>query len=177
MPRFIVYKNFNIQTQGRVRNMYNYIKMLLLICTFLFSMDCFAQKRASSQIPITVSLISGTKINKSLDDLSFKNIRSKAIAIKNIKTPENGVVLEISNLKKRRVVIEINDVPLRGAGQDINESKIFFKPSLSNTFRTSENQTLSKSENQRLSIGGELNIPKNMPNGNYTGELILTLVY
>ncbi len=37
--------------------------------------------------------------------------------------------------------------------------------------------TPTKTDEQQISIGGELVIPQNLPDGNYSGELVLTFVY
>ena len=70
--------------------MFNYIKFLLIICTFLFSTDCYSQKRGSAQIPVSVSLIRGTKISKLKGDFNFNDIKSKGILVKEIKSEDNN---------------------------------------------------------------------------------------
>ncbi len=165
--------------------MYNYIKILMLIYIFLFSTDCFAQKKASTQIPISISLIKAAKINKGDGDIYFNNIKSNPITVTKIKTPQNSLLLEVSNLENRRVVLEINDVPLYSSEKNYHESKIFFKPIVNSTLfnpkiniKDAGNKTVpNEFESQLVIIGGELTISQNVPKGNYTGELILTLVY
>jgi hypothetical protein len=164
---------------------------IIAVLLFCLSIPILAQKRATAQVPISVSIREGTNIKKLNDNLEFFTSQKSTIKSTLTKNPSEGVILEIAGISKRNIIIDYNSIKLK----NINTSQysnspnelIHFEPNIFLSELTAFNQTESdytlnfkrknKYDKLILSVGGNLVLPDNQSDGHYLGDFTLTLTY
>lgn len=161
----------------------------------VFSSYSFAQNQSLASTTINVTIVKGLKINLVNGDLDFGEVVQSGISTKVTKTPDKGIYLEINGHPGHDVVIDYNNTILSNKpwsdSYGATEGNLLFQPnveysnsepdySYANPVIGGNSYTLSNSIDQPnlyLWIGGEIDIPQDQPNGDYSGQFIVTVSY
>jgi spore coat protein U-like protein len=162
------------------------IPALLLVC-----LSAYGQNRGNLDIPINISLIKGINLTAIKGDLDFGEIVLNHASTKMVKTPNDGLLIEVNGNPGRNVFVDYSNSPLFKQGEESNEEgSLDFNPNLLASETSTTNNTTLLNSNSSLTlknsnglgkhylwIGGEIDVDANSSHGSYQGTLTLTVSY
>ncbi len=171
--------------------MKKYFSSFLPAILFLGFISIQGQGRSTANIPINVSLLKGIQVSTLSGDLDFGEIVKSGVSSKLTKKPGEGVLIEVNGHPGKSVIVEYTNPLLANFDAvGINEPVINFNPVLTSSpdqnyietslLKSSSSMTLADNNGygkQYIWVGGELEIDKDAPHGNYQGTLTLTISY
>jgi hypothetical protein len=169
--------------------------LLGVFFVLVLSTGTFAQNQSLANATINATLVKALNINLVNGDLDFGDVVQAGISTKVTRTPDKGIYLEVSGHPGHDVVIDYNNITLSNKqwsdSYEGTEGNLLFQPdveysnsdpdySSANPVVGGNSYNLSNSIDQpslHLWIGGEIDIPQNQPNGDYSGQFVVTVSY
>ncbi len=166
------------------------IKYVLLLLAIYIIVPCvmFAQGNGVATANVRISLVKSLQVNKIQGDLSFSDIVQTGISTKITKTPDKGVLFEVNGNPGRDVTFDFKNIVLNNNSDD---DQLKFIPKVAHTKNNTNyisprevvNGSTHRLENINgtgylyLWVGGEIDLDKNLSNGDYSGEFLVTVSY
>jgi hypothetical protein len=163
---------------------------ILLLSNILITSFILGQSGETASANISITIVKPLQIDQIKGDLSFGEFVLGSVSTKLAKTPNDGILFEVSGHEGRNVVIDYQNAILNN--QNISEnSTIQFRPEINTTFNSqnySNATSVAKGSSYQLAnnngdgilylwVGGEMDIDSKLPSGNYSGEFAVTVSY
>lgn len=173
----------------------NHNTLLGVLFVLALSSNSFAQNQSMASAAINATLVKGLNINLVNGDLDFGEVVQSGISTKVTKTPDKGIYLKVNGHPGHDVVIDYNNTLLSNKPWSDSyggmEGNLLFQPEVeysnsepdylhANPVIGGNSYTLSNSIDKaslHLWIGGEIDIPQDQPDGDYSGQFSVTVSY
>ena len=160
-----------------------------------FSTGTLAQNQYLASATINVSLVKGLNINLANGHLDFGEVVQSGASTKVSRTPDKGIYLEVNGQPGHDVMIDYNNSILSNKlwsdSFEGTEGNLLFQPDVEYSNSAPDYSTASPvvggnsyalsnsidKSNIHLWIGGEIDIPQDQPEGDYSGHFVVTVSY
>ena len=163
---------------------------ILLLSNILVTSFVLGQSGKTASANISITIVNSLQINQIKGDLSFGELVVGSVSTKLAKTPNDGILFEVSGQAGRNVVVDYQNTILNSQSIS-NNSTIQFRPKVNTTFDSqdySNATSVSAGGAYQLAsnngdgilylwVGGEMDIDSKLQSGNYSGDFSVTVSY
>ncbi len=163
----------------------------LLLSSILISYTTLGQSNVATTANVSITIVKALQINQIQGDLTFGDLVQNGVSTKIQRTPDKGILFEVSGSAGRNIVVDYQNTLLSNQNIETNNNSIQFIPEVIHTYSNSNYSNpkavasggayqLSNKDGDGfiyLWVGGEMNIDSELPSGNYTGAFAVTVSY
>ncbi|MCF6268514.1 MAG: DUF4402 domain-containing protein [Melioribacteraceae bacterium] len=164
---------------------------VLLLSNILVCSIALGQSNGTTTANVSITIVKALQVNQIQGDLAFGNLVQSGVSTKVERTPDKGILFEVSGSAGRNIVVDYQNTLLNNQSVETNNNSIQFIPEVNHTYSNSNYnnpKTVLSGGSYQLSekdgdgylylwIGGEMNINSELPSGSYSGAFAVTVSY
>jgi len=161
---------------------------LLLIICIIMPISMYGQGKTTASANIGISIIKALQISQVQGSLTFGELVQTGVATSVERTPDKGILFEVNGNSGREITFDFENTTLNNS---VGNKILSFVPNIAHTQNSSNYTnptTVLKGSSHKLEdingtgylylwVGGKIDVDKNLPAGDYSGEFLVTVSY